>query len=107
MIFTSPSWTSIVPERFASFERVLNPFERLALAEQAQERLALEVEQMLLTDHCRVRQVAAREDVGELAADERVVIGRSAAAPGEMHPELERRAQRRPAYRNRRFAAPA
>ena len=89
-------------KRLARLERVLDPLERLALAEQAQKRLALEIEQVLLAHRRRVRQVAAGEDVGELAADERIVIRSPAGAPREVNAKLQRRAERRATDRNRR-----
>ena len=51
-----------VPQRLSGLQRVLNPLERLPLAAQLEERLALEVEQVLLADRRLVRQRAAGED---------------------------------------------
>src|SRR5688500_18897867 len=58
----TPEPTRSIPKRLPGLECVLNPFQRFALAEQAQKRLALEVEQILLADRCRMRHVAAAEN---------------------------------------------
>src|SRR5262245_32781905 len=91
-----------VPQRLAGFERVLHALERLALAAQFQERLALEIEQMLLADGRLMGQRAAGEHVRQRASDERVVIADSATAPGQMDAELERGEQAVAAHGNRR-----
>src|SRR5262245_45377510 len=58
---------SSVPQRLARLQRVLNPLERLTLAEQAHERFTLQIEQVLLADRRRMRHVvAAAENVREL-----------------------------------------
>src|SRR5215472_1552473 len=83
--------TFSVSKRFPCFQRVLNAFERLALAAQLQERFALEVQQVRLVDRRLVGQCPAGDDVGERTADDRVVVADTASAPREMDPELERR----------------
>src|SRR5262245_2283975 len=82
-----------IPERFAGLQRVLNPFERLPFAKQAQESLTLEIEKVLFTHDGRMWHVAAGEDRRDLPADQRIVIRGSPGTPGEMHTELERRAE--------------
>src|SRR6187397_2135553 len=79
----------LVPERLAGLQRVLDSLERLPLAEEAQESFAFEVQQILLADRGRMRHVAAREDGGDLPPDQRVVLGRAARTPCEMHAQLE------------------
>src|SRR3954468_13907338 len=80
---------------------MLNSLERLSLAAQFQERFALQIEEVLFADRRLMRQRAAGEDVGERAADDRVVIADPSGAPGEMDAELQRREQRFAADRNR------
>src|SRR6185503_7756974 len=72
-------------------QRVLNPFQRLALARQLQERFTLEVEQVLFTHHCLVRQRAAGEDIRQRTADDGIVLADPPAAQREVNAELERR----------------
>src|SRR3954470_14510245 len=79
----------LVPERLAGFQCVLDALERLALATQFQERFALQIEEVLLADRRLVRQCAAGKNVGQRAADDRVVVANPPAAPGEMDPELQ------------------
>ena len=50
----SHAWS--VSQRLARLERVLDPLQRLPLAEQAEERLTLEIEQLLLADGRWMRQ---------------------------------------------------
>ena len=71
---------------------MLNPLLRLALGDEAEKRLALEVEQPLLGDRRRMRDISSRHDRGQLAADQRIVIADAPGAPREMHAELERAA---------------
>src|SRR5690606_24712237 len=79
-----------VPQRLPGLQRVLNPFERLRLAEQTEKRLALEIEQMLLGDHGGVRQVAAGEDARQLAADQGVVVRCAPGTPCQVDAQLQR-----------------
>ena len=95
------SQDSLVSQRLSGLQRVLNALERLALAAQLEKRLALEVQEVLLADRRLMRQRAAGQDVGERAADDRVVIADPAGAPGEVDAELDRRQHRLAADRNR------
>jgi hypothetical protein len=54
---------------------VLDPFLRLRLAAQAQERLPFEIEKGLLGNGLRPPQAAAAEDTGQLVGDVPVVAG--------------------------------
>src|ERR1700759_3351411 len=80
----------LVPQRFAAAQRVLDALERLAFAAQLQERLALEIEQIVLGDDRAMGEGAAGQDPCERAADHGVVIADSSGPPGQMNPELER-----------------
>src|SRR5204862_6465940 len=91
-----------IPQYLSRLQRVLNAGQRPAFAAQLQERLALEVEQVLLADGRLVRQRTACEDVGERAPDHRVVIADPAGAPGEVDAELQRRKHTLAADGNRR-----
>src|SRR5262245_45109407 len=96
-------WISItsVPQRLAGVERVLDARQRLRLGAQREERLALEVEEVLFADERGAGERSAGEDVRQLPADERVVIADPAGAVREMDAELEERFERRAADRNR------
>src|SRR5438067_9355328 len=83
--------TRSVPQRLSRLQCVLNPFQCLALAAQLQERLALEIEQVLLGYRGLLRQRSAREHIRERPADGRIVIGDPAGAPREMDAEFQRR----------------
>src|SRR5215204_4943476 len=61
---------SSVPERLPRLQRMLDALERLAFAQQAEERLTLKVEQVLLAHRRRVGQRAAAEDVRQLVPDQ-------------------------------------
>src|SRR5690242_18307 len=85
------AYCHLIPKRLAGFQRVLNALERLRLADEAEERFALEIEQLLLGHRRRMRQRSARHDRRQLPADERVVIADAARSPREVNPELQRR----------------
>src|SRR5262245_32321578 len=88
----------LVPERFAGLQRVLDSLERLSLAEERHERLALEVEQVLLRHGRRVREVAAGHDLCDLVRNLRVVLRDEPALLHLVDAELER-GERRSAER--------
>ena len=75
-------------------------FERLRLTAEAEERFALEIEQVLLADVSRVRHVAAGHDVRQRAADARVVFTDTSGARGQMNADVERGFERRAANRD-------
>src|SRR5687767_5684940 len=79
----------LVPQRFPRLQRMVNPLLRLALADQAQERLPLEVEQVLFRDGRRVRERSACHDRCQRAADQGVVVADASAAPGQVHAKLQ------------------
>src|SRR4029079_3079445 len=91
----------LVPQRLPGLQRVRDALEGLPLAAQAEERLALEVQQLLFRHGARMRETAAREDPGQLSPDHRVVIADAAGAPGEVDAELERGEQAFSAAPNR------
>src|SRR5688572_19191890 len=85
----STTFTS-VPQGLADLQRVLHPQLRLRLAQQAQKRLALQVQQALLSDGRGMREVrASGDDRGQLSPDQRIVIADAARPPGQVHAELQ------------------
>src|SRR5215831_7076613 len=79
-----------IPQRFARLERVLDPFERLSLAAEPEESLALEIQQLLFVDGGLVWERSAGENPRQRPADDRVVVADAAGAPREVHAELQR-----------------
>src|SRR5262245_44974478 len=78
-----------VPQRRAFLERVLDALLRLLRAEERQEGLALEVQEMLLARRPR-RAVAPAEDRGHVRRHERVVLADVAAPESVVDAHLER-----------------
>src|SRR5687768_3240817 len=91
----------LVPQRLSGLERVLDPLLRLALRHQAQERLSLQIEQLLLRDGRRMWERSSRHDRRQLATDEGIVIADACGAPRQVDAELERRAHAVAAHRDR------
>ena len=92
--------TLSVPQRLAGLERVRDAFLRLPFTAQAEERFALEIQQLLFGQRGRRRDVPAGKDPRQLSSDQRVVVGDAARAPGEMDAELQRGERRRSSDRN-------
>src|SRR5262245_44016558 len=78
----------LVPERRPFLQGVLDALLRLLRAQERQEGLALEVQEMLLARRAR-RAVAPAEDRGHVRPHERVVLADVAAAEGVVDPHLE------------------
>jgi hypothetical protein len=85
---------------------VLDPFLGLALGEQAQKRLALEVEQVLFRHHRRMRELSACHHRGQLSPDQPVVVADAAGLPCEVNAQLQRGRHGLPANGNRRAGSP-
>src|SRR6266480_1247297 len=66
-IFSIPQW-------FAGHERVLDAFQRLGLAAQAQENFAFKVHDVLLGNKVQRSQVAAAQNISEFRPDFLVVF---------------------------------
>src|SRR6186997_115128 len=88
-LLQAPSASSKEPSCVLLSKHLRNPAQRLRLAAQTQKCFAFQVQQVLFADRRRVREVAAGHDPGELAADQRVVIGGAAGAVGEMDAERQ------------------
>src|SRR6266496_3392863 len=84
----SPSWS--VPQRLPGGEQVLDALHGRLLAQQLDERLPLEREDVLLFDPLRLGQLAAAEHAGELGADQHVVLAGQAAPLHGAHAQLQR-----------------
>src|SRR5687767_11793201 len=80
-----------IPQRLAGLQRVRDAFLRLPFSAQAEERLPLQIEQLLLRHGPAGCEPAAGEDLRELPSDERIVIADASAAPREVDTELQRR----------------
>src|SRR6185369_17701406 len=85
------STSTLVPQWFSGFQRVLNAFLRLPFGNKAQKRLAFQIQQILLGKCCGVGKRSTRHDRRELPANERVVIADASGTPGEMDAEFQRR----------------
>src|SRR5215207_7656100 len=90
-----------IPQRFAGLEGMGDPFLRFSLAAQAEEGLALQIQQVLLALGGRRRSIQTGQNPGELAADQRIVLADPSSAPGEVDAELQRREGVRAANRDR------
>src|SRR5438876_5936895 len=80
----------LVAERLAGFQGVSDAFLSLLFSAERDEGFALEIQDILFVDQLRRRQGTARQNVRELAADMRVVLG--GIAPPEHHVDGELRA---------------
>ena len=89
-----------VPQRFPCLQRMRDSLLCLPLCDQTQERLSLEIEQVLLGDDGGVRQGTAGHDRCELPADEGVVVADAASAVRKMDTQLQRRGYGLAANRN-------
>src|SRR3990170_7758302 len=79
-----------VPQRSAVLQRVADAFLRLRGAEQAEERLAFEVVQVLLGDLGAVRDVPAAHHEREFLTDELVVLGDVPGGPHQVEIGVDR-----------------
>src|SRR5947208_8159705 len=79
----------LVTQRLACLERVLNPLECLSFSAELEERLALELEQVLLGDSRLMRQRSAGENPCERPAKQRVVVADTSGAPSKVDAELQ------------------
>src|SRR5690349_10986344 len=95
-----PSDSRSVPQRLPRLQSVTDAFERLRLPAELQERLTLQIEQVLFAHNRLMRKRAARQHERESATDQRIVIADAARSPREMHAELERGEQARSAHRD-------
>src|SRR5688500_10873229 len=86
----STSLITLITQRLARFQRVLDALLCLPLAEETQECLALEIQQLLLGDDRRMRQRASSHDGGQLPADQRVVIADAPGAPRQVNAKFQR-----------------
>src|SRR6516162_9893304 len=91
-----------IPQRFARLERVLDALKGLSLAAELEERLALEIQQLLLADGGLVRERSAGETPRQRPADQRVVIADAARAPRQVDTQFQRGQKAVAADRNRR-----
>src|SRR5688572_26425870 len=91
-----------VSQRPSGLQGVLNALLGPALAHEAEERLALEIKQLLFGDRRRMRQHSSSHDGGERPADLRVVVANPAGPPRKVDAQLQRGQHRVAAYRNRR-----
>src|SRR5262245_6772371 len=89
-ITASVIWLSLsIAQRFPGLERVRDPLERLRLPHQAQEHLALELEQVLLADRVLLVDVPAAQNVSELARHVDIVFARVAGLAVEVQQDAE------------------
>src|SRR5258708_40331192 len=63
-----------IPERLSVLERVLNAFERLSFAAELEKRLTSQIQEVRLADRRTVRQRPPRQEEGERAANQRVML---------------------------------
>src|SRR5574341_1009794 len=74
----APSWhiwfkllrIRLIPQRFPLLQHMLDTLQRLFLAAQFQERLPLQVQQVLLGDQGPGRNIAPRDDIGNRVGEE-------------------------------------
>src|SRR6266513_5456964 len=78
----------LVAERLAGFQGVSDAFLGFLFSTERHEGFALEIQDILFADQLRRRQGTARQNVRELAADMRVVLGGIAAAEHHVDREL-------------------
>src|SRR5205807_7785610 len=79
-----PLWAKrllLISQGLASFQGVRDPLLRLLFPAKRNEGFALKIENILLADHLRCGQRSASENVGQLAADVRVVFRSACSAP--------------------------
>src|SRR6185503_15826307 len=79
-----------VPERLVVLKHVLHARLRQRLSAQADERLALELEDLVLGDGVRCARAAAAQNVGELHRDLGVVRARISAIDQRIDQHVER-----------------
>src|SRR5262249_2053017 len=84
---------SLVPQRLPRLQRMRDALLRLTLPAQAQERLALQIQELLFGQRPWRAHIAARQHPRKFPPDERVVVAQPAGAPAEVDAELERRQQ--------------
>src|SRR5215213_1808583 len=80
-----------IPKRLARLQHVRDALLRLPVSAEREERLALQIQKVLLGDARLVVEVAARQDARELLADDGVVVGDEAAALQLVYAELDGR----------------
>src|SRR5688572_22410972 len=89
---------SLIAQRLPCLQGVRDAFQRLRFPTEAEERLALEIKNLILRKRCRMRHVAARQNPGEFAADDRVVLADAASAKRQVHTQRQRGEYARPSH---------
>src|SRR6187200_3123079 len=79
VLFFRPA-ENLIAKGLSGLKSVLNPLLPLALRDETEKRLALQIEQSLLGHRRWMRHIASRHDRRQLAADERIVIADAPAA---------------------------
>src|SRR5579871_3518721 len=82
-----------VPQRLSCLEGMRDALLRLALAAQGNERFALQIQKILLADELRRGELAAGQNVPQLARDLGVIFGNISAAQHHVHRQLGRGAE--------------
>src|SRR5262249_19985961 len=78
-----------IPQRLPCLQSVPDAIEGLGLAAELEERLALQVQQVVLGHGRGVWKGPARQDEREGPSDQGIVIAEATSPPSEMHTELQ------------------
>src|ERR1700722_9283533 len=98
--FAVRTTTELIAERLARFQGVRDAFLGFSFAAEADERFALQIEEVLLGDSLRRRDRAAGQNIGKLPRDQAVEFGGELATHHAVNREPRKRVKFLAEYAN-------